>query len=747
VPATDEIAAEIEKYSRPPAPEPQPYRLEHDPDFHRGWNAPVKAETVPATPLHEILRTAYRKYEAAGLRTLPASKKSKNPTTPYGGPSRWKDLEKWEVEKKWSYLTDEQDAIFVIAGKCSGDLEVIDFDQAGKCYAAWEKIIPQQLLGKLVIERSQRGGYHIGYRTTNVEDGKKLAKDKNGEILIETRGIGNGALIYPSPGYSMVQGSWEHVPTITPEERDSLIRAAESLNEFVPEPKPERPTKTYILPASTFSTDQKPGEKFNSEASMNTTLEMLQAVGWEYVRDTDGGCEVRRPGKKSGGSGGIGNDGGFHCFTTSNSMFDGGESYSPWAVYTHIHHGGAFPASAKALAAHYGMEYTHDPLDTEAIEAAFTGTDADALLATEAVETPAVPVPIAVGPVTGPGAACPPVKPAETASIELIETSWPDVHGTTSWLWNKKIPRATISLIAGIGGLGKSTACLDLAAQISKGGTFPDGSPAPLGDVIIFSAEDPDQIVKMRLENQGADLSKIHKIDGRKIGKVQKYFDLHDVATLEAAMKKHPNTIAVIIDPVASYATKIDSHNTADVRTLCTPIAKLAERYNLAVIMVCHFNKSVNSGPENRITGAAGWRDMARAVWHVVEDPAEPKQSRLFLPDKNSYAPKGDGFSFCIELDSPLRWTGTSFLTCAEVMQRQKEEAKPETKSDLATAWLKLRLADGPAAAKVIESEASQLGIGERPLRTARTKLGVIVERIGFGGGSQWRLEPMGDFD
>jgi len=54
-----------------------------------------------------------------------------------------------------------------------------------------------------------------------------------------------------------------------------------------------------------------------------------------------------------------------------------------------------------------------------------------------------------------------------------------------------RFPRAMLSLIAGHGGLGKTTVLLDMAARITRGSTWPDGDgAAKRGSVIYFSGED-----------------------------------------------------------------------------------------------------------------------------------------------------------------------------------------------------------------------------------------------------------------
>jgi hypothetical protein len=61
------------------------------------------------------------------------------------------------------------------------------------------------------------------------------------------------------------------------------------------------------------------------------------------------------------------------------------------------------------------------------------------------------------------------------------------------WLWAGRLARGKLSLLAGRPDLGKSLLTLDITARITTGAALPDGGRAPLGSVLILSAEDaPD---------------------------------------------------------------------------------------------------------------------------------------------------------------------------------------------------------------------------------------------------------------
>ena len=76
------------------------------------------------------------------------------------------------------------------------------------------------------------------------------------------------------------------------------------------------------------------------------------------------------------------------------------------------------------------------------------------------------------------------------------------------WLWDGWLAKGKLHVFAGTAGTGKTTIAMKLAATISTGGQFPDGSKCPLGSVLIWSGEDAiDDTLAPRLVASGACVS------------------------------------------------------------------------------------------------------------------------------------------------------------------------------------------------------------------------------------------------
>src|ERR1051325_6382399 len=103
-------------------------------------------------------------YQRAGLSVLPARLAEKRPALP-----GWKEYQSrlpTEAEVT-AWFANAHDALCLVTGAISGNLELIDFDNGGELFDRWAQLVETEapgLLARLVIERSQSGGRHVVYR-------------------------------------------------------------------------------------------------------------------------------------------------------------------------------------------------------------------------------------------------------------------------------------------------------------------------------------------------------------------------------------------------------------------------------------------------------------------------------------------------------------------------------------------------------------------------------------------------------
>ena len=79
------------------------------------------------------------------------------------------------------------------------------------------------------------------------------------------------------------------------------------------------------------------------------------------------------------------------------------------------------------------------------------------------------------------------------------------------WLWYPYIAIGKITLLQGDPGNGKSTMMMNLIAEITTGGAFPDGKPLEQPQRVIYQCSEDGvaDTIKPRLEEQGADCSEV----------------------------------------------------------------------------------------------------------------------------------------------------------------------------------------------------------------------------------------------
>lgn len=181
-------------------------------------------------------------------------------------------------------------------------------------------------------------------------------------------------------------------------------------------------------------------------------------------------------------------------------------------------------------------------------------------------------------------------SPPRGGAVNLVRAS-DIVPEPIDWLWPGWLAAGKMHIIGGAPGEGKTTICLSLAATLSSGGRWPDGSKAETGNVVIWSGEDdPKDTFVPRLMASGlADCSRVHFIDGVLVGKERMMFDpARDMVSLHHKLAEVDDVRLLIIDPIVS-AIQGDSHKNAEVRRGLQPIVELAESLDCAVLGITHF--------------------------------------------------------------------------------------------------------------------------------------------------------------
>ncbi len=311
-------------------------------------------------------------YHRAGLSVIPIK-----PNGTKAPAINWKEFQSRfptdeELEVWWS---SPGLGIAIITGEVSGFLQVIDFDAPPN--KQFGELIRAELGEELVksmplISTPRPGGFHLYFRCPGLFQGNTVLaqkKDAEGKVIttVETRGDGGYTLTVGCPSgchrsgntYELKRGSLNAIPELSMEQAEKLFAICRASNEYF---EPERETGPLPDPSVVGN---RPGDDFNDRESWD---ELLPGYEWRLCYRRNGQGYWTRPGKDrreghSATTGGGGSDL-LYVFTSGGHPLKERTSYSKFAFYAAMHHGGDHSAAARDLVQQgYGDQPARPGLD------------------------------------------------------------------------------------------------------------------------------------------------------------------------------------------------------------------------------------------------------------------------------------------------------------------------------------------------------------------------------------------------
>jgi putative DNA primase/helicase len=324
-----------------------------------------------------------------------------------------------------------------------------------------------------------------------------------------------------------------------------------------------------------------------------------------------------------------------------------------------------------------------------------------------------------------------------------------------NWLWDGWLAVGKLHILAGAPGTGKTTVALALAATISCGGRWPDGTKADQGHVLIWSSEDdPKDTLVPRLATMGAHLTRVHFIQTANDGDRTRSFDpATDIGQLRTAIRQlgiSPKLL--IVDPIVS-AVAGDSHKGSETRRSLQPLVDLGAAEGCAVLGISHFSKgTAGRDVVERVTGSLAFGALARLVYAAAKMPDDRGGSRFIARAKSNLGPDGGGFGYELQQQalpgnsaisaSTLIWGEAIEGNARDILAQAEVTEDMDTKSqtDEAMDWLRDLLMQGPVKATDAIKKAKAVGITEKSARSARQRLGIRPRKQSYTGGWVWAL-------
>ncbi|MBT9488835.1 MAG: AAA family ATPase [Rubrivivax sp.] len=341
----------------------------------------------------------------------------------------------------------------------------------------------------------------------------------------------------------------------------------------------------------------------------------------------------------------------------------------------------------------------------------------------------------------------------EAAAVEVLLIRGSDLKPEAiRWVWPQWLARGKLHLLGGKPGQGKTTLALALATSATSGGRWPDGTRAEPTNVLIWSGEDdPKDTLVPRLRAMGADMSRVHFVDGVMEGDRRPFDPATDVVLLLEAVRKVGDVGMVIVDPIVSVVTG-DSHHNAEVRRALQPLVDLGMALDAAVLGITHLSKSTKGqDPIDRVIGSVAFSAVARVIFIATKDQsgAAGADGRILVRAKSNIGPDGDGFGYalrqeelaaypgvtgsCVLWGASIKGDARQLLERAEGSQDQDENDARSASRDAADLMQEL-LAAGEMDSREVKEYLLARGFTDKQIRTARERhLKVEMRRAGYG--------------
>lgn len=347
----------------------------------------------------------------------------------------------------------------------------------------------------------------------------------------------------------------------------------------------------------------------------------------------------------------------------------------------------------------------------------------------------------------------PPVEgaaPARSAPAgrSLILVSGAEVRPEPiDWVWRGWLAAGKLHILAGAPGTGKTTITVALAAILTRGGGWPDGTAAPVGSVLVASYEDdPADTLAPRLIAAGADMRRIHFLQGVREGTARHAFSARDDGALLADAIVANQVRLVIVDPIISALGAFDSHKNAETRTALQPLADIAAETGAAVLGIAHFTKgTAGRDPLERVSGSLAFGAVARVVLGAaVRREPEGEEKSLFVRLKSNIGPSRGGFTYSMSqreiasgiVASRVEWGSAIEGSAHQLLAEPDPDGNGASSDDL-----RRFIADSlqvPIPARTFQADAEGAGYKWHTVQRVARTMGATAVKTGMRGGWKW---------
>jgi len=308
------------------------------------------------------------------------------------------------------------------------------------------------------------------------------------------------------------------------------------------------------------------------------------------------------------------------------------------------------------------------------------------------------------------------------------------------WLYSPYLPRGVVVMLDGRPGLGKSNFVSALAAALTTGRGVPWSDDAPVGKILILSAEDdPARILKPRLIANGAN------VEPGNIRFARELFSLDEqgIVLLRAEVADFEPDL-VVIDPIIAFmGAGAELNKATDMTRFMSDVDSVAREFDCTILIVRHLRKSGDGDAMMQGIGSVALAGRVRSMLVMGKHP-DDQAVRAVAHAKSNYGPEGPTFTFAVEAEKGVpvvRWLGIDeTLDADRLVQPPKENGpgRPPIQSDEIAAFLRTYLEGTKRDSKEVFAQAKARAFAEVTVRRVARDIGVVTRREGVK--SFWSL-------
>lgn len=344
-----------------------------------------------------------------------------------------------------------------------------------------------------------------------------------------------------------------------------------------------------------------------------------------------------------------------------------------------------------------------------------------------------------------------------------------------TFLWDRMVPKNSLSLWPGMEGIGKSTLAARIIADLTRGTLPGEYYGKPQTCWVMYPEDGVEELWTARLEGMGADMDRVEFIgfgaDGESL---TRYVLPRDISAICREM--HEEDVAFLW--VDSLVNSLDGdHNTdnyKDTASALGDIHQAAVSHRVTIAAGWHTNKS-NEDNRRSVMGSAGLQSATRAVLMFGRD-SETDEVVVAVTKANGFSREVPPYRYSLEtyefeLDEVDDSTGQIVTVPGEVGQitqlrvghgigwKVLEDLRAAAKASetprmvrgtpTPDKWLIQALRDGPRPSNELKKAAKQEhGWSDSKMKYAGGRIGVVVTyESGHADGhptrrSIWALPP-----